>query len=43
MKILKSNEQELNNLIGKNAKKVLEIIDQNKPKKNKGDSNDKRN
>ncbi len=43
MKILKSNEQVINKLIGKNAKKVLEIIDKNKQKKNKGDGNDKRN
>ena len=43
MKILKSNEQVINKLIGKNAKKVLEIIERNKQKKNKGDGNDKRN
>lgn len=41
VEIMKDSKQVIDKLIGKNAKIVLEIIEKNKQKKNKGDSNDK--
>ena len=41
VEIMKDSKQVIDKLIGKNAKIVLEIIEKNKKKKNKGDSNDK--
>lgn len=38
---MKDSKQMIDKLIGKNAKIVLEIIEKNKQKKNKGDNNDK--